>query len=133
MGALSDAGCDRAVAIADGYMGAWPASLDLYAAALERAGRPRTDGAIGAMPVWWVIAEDPEPERAKVGEAVDAASAVDQLVELAGRFPQLEDVHVFGALPGEPVDSATGRLRYVAGEVLPALRSASPASVVKST
>jgi alkanesulfonate monooxygenase SsuD/methylene tetrahydromethanopterin reductase-like flavin-dependent oxidoreductase (luciferase family) len=154
LGGLSKPAADRAVAIADGFMGAWPDSLDAYGDALERAGRPRTDGAIGGLPVWWVIAEDPERDWARVGDhalyqintyvkwgafpeaypdrdallasgiwqCFDGARAVDELVALVQRYPQIEDIHVFGALPGEPVDGATERLRYIADTVLPSAR-----------
>jgi len=154
LGGLSAPACDRAVAIGDGFMGAWPSSLPPYADALERAGYARTDGAIGGCPVWWVIAEDPEREWARVGDhalyqmnkyaswgafprpfadrdellttgvwqCFDAARAVEEAVELVKQFPQLEDIHVFAALPGESIDSATGRLRYIGEHVLPAAR-----------
>lgn len=160
LGGLSAPAADRAVAIADGYLGAWPDSIDDYCAALERAGQARTDGCIGGVPVWWVIAEDPEREWARVGDhalyqinkyvqwgsfprafadrdellasgiwqCFDADRAVDELVALAGRFPQLEDIHVFAALPGEPVDGATERLNYIADSVLPAARERLSAS-----
>jgi alkanesulfonate monooxygenase SsuD/methylene tetrahydromethanopterin reductase-like flavin-dependent oxidoreductase (luciferase family) len=155
LGALSDAGIDRAVAITDGYLAAWPANLDSYADALERAGQPRTAGRAGT-PAWWVVAEDPEREWAKVGDhalyqinqyadwgsipqrfadrdellasgvsawrCFDANQAVEELVALVKRFPQLEDIHVFAMLPGESVDSGTERLRYIAEKVLPEVR-----------
>ncbi len=53
---------------------------------------------------------------------MDADGAVEELVALVERFPQLEDIHVFGMLPCESVDSCTERLRYVAEKVLPEVR-----------
>jgi alkanesulfonate monooxygenase SsuD/methylene tetrahydromethanopterin reductase-like flavin-dependent oxidoreductase (luciferase family) len=154
LGGLSAPAADRAVAIADGFLGAWPDSLELYADALERAGQPRDGGVIGGLPLWWVVAEDPEREWARVGDhalyqinkyaewgafpepipdrdallrsgmwqCFDADRAVDELVALVERFPRIEDVHWFGALPGESLDSATARLRYIAEAVLPRAR-----------
>lgn len=68
MGALSAPAAERAVRIADGFMGAWPASLEPYVAAVVAQGGAPTDGAIGGMPLWWVVAEDPEREWARVGD-----------------------------------------------------------------
>jgi alkanesulfonate monooxygenase SsuD/methylene tetrahydromethanopterin reductase-like flavin-dependent oxidoreductase (luciferase family) len=68
LGALSLPAAERAVRIADGFMGAWPASLEFYTQALVNLGQQPTDGAIGGMPLWWVVAEDPEREWARVGD-----------------------------------------------------------------
>jgi alkanesulfonate monooxygenase SsuD/methylene tetrahydromethanopterin reductase-like flavin-dependent oxidoreductase (luciferase family) len=154
LGGLAAPACDRAVAIGDGFMGAWPSSLPPYADALERAGHARTDGAIGGMPVWWVVAEDPEREWARVGDhalyqinkyaswgafpkafadrdellasgiwqCFDASRAIEEIVALVEEFPQLEDIHVFAALPGESMETATPRLRYIGENVLPEAR-----------
>jgi alkanesulfonate monooxygenase SsuD/methylene tetrahydromethanopterin reductase-like flavin-dependent oxidoreductase (luciferase family) len=111
LGGLSVPACDRAVAIGDGFMGAWPSSLPLYADALERAGHTRTDGAIAGTPVWWVIAE-----------CFDADRAIEEIVALVEEFPQLNDIHVFAGLPGESMDTATPRLRYIGENVLPEVR-----------
>jgi alkanesulfonate monooxygenase SsuD/methylene tetrahydromethanopterin reductase-like flavin-dependent oxidoreductase (luciferase family) len=55
---------------------------------------------------------------------VDADGAIDFFGEAADAGVQ--EIHVFGVLPGEPVESATKRLRYIAENVAPAF-SAEPA------
>jgi alkanesulfonate monooxygenase SsuD/methylene tetrahydromethanopterin reductase-like flavin-dependent oxidoreductase (luciferase family) len=154
MAALSEPAADRAVALGDGFLGAWPGSLDVYVDALRRAGLSSTDGVIGGVPVWWVVAEDPEREWARVGDhalyqintyvkwgsfpqaydnrddllasgtwrALSGDQAVEELVDLARCYPQLEDIHFFGALPGESIETSTPRLRYLAESVLPRVR-----------
>jgi alkanesulfonate monooxygenase SsuD/methylene tetrahydromethanopterin reductase-like flavin-dependent oxidoreductase (luciferase family) len=157
MGGLSAPAAERAARIGDGYMGAWPASLPLYTDALVALGREPTHGAIGGLPLWWVIADDPEREWARVGDhalyqinryvdwgafgegtahfghrdellaaglwqALDGPAAVAGILDLIDRFPRIEDVHVFNALPGEDLDSGTARMEYVAEQVLPAVR-----------
>ncbi|GIX29769.1 MAG: monooxygenase [Porticoccaceae bacterium] len=57
-------------------------------------------------------------------ELWDADTAVRELSSLIERYPQIEDIHFWARFPGEPVDSATRRLRYIASQVLPRLRAA---------
>jgi alkanesulfonate monooxygenase SsuD/methylene tetrahydromethanopterin reductase-like flavin-dependent oxidoreductase (luciferase family) len=53
----------------------------------------------------------------------DADQAVDALSELVQDRPQIQDIHFWPQLPGEPVDDGTERLRYVAENVLPRVRA----------
>ncbi len=53
----------------------------------------------------------------------DAAAATDALVALLADRPQVKDVHFFAQLPGEPVDSGSARLEYIADKVIPAVRA----------
>jgi alkanesulfonate monooxygenase SsuD/methylene tetrahydromethanopterin reductase-like flavin-dependent oxidoreductase (luciferase family) len=52
---------------------------------------------------------------------LDAAGAVDYLGGLIKEHPQIEDLHVFASIPGEPPESGAERVEYIAREVLPAL------------
>lgn len=156
MGGMSPPACERAARLGDGFLGAWPSQLQLYLEALKAVGRDPSDATI-SVPLWWVIAEDPEREWARVGDhalyqintyvdwdafgegashfghrdelleagiwqALDGPGAVAALQELLADFPQIEDVHFFNALPGEPLSSGSARLEYVARTVMPAVR-----------
>lgn len=55
-------------------------------------------------------------------ELWDASEAVDRLSELMERYPQIEDIHFWAQLPGEPVSSGDRRMDYIAGKVLPLLK-----------
>ena len=50
---------------------------------------------------------------------MDAATAVDELTEMLHRYPQVKDVHFWSQLPGEPVESGSRRLEYLAAKVIP--------------
>ena len=65
---------------------------------------PRTDGVLAGTLMWWVVAEDPEREWARVGD-------------------RAKDVRFHPSLPGEPIDSANARLRFVGETVLPQARA----------
>ncbi len=52
---------------------------------------------------------------------LDAEAAVSHVRALVQDCPQIEDVHVFAQIPGEPPESAAPRIEYLAREVLPAL------------
>jgi alkanesulfonate monooxygenase SsuD/methylene tetrahydromethanopterin reductase-like flavin-dependent oxidoreductase (luciferase family) len=54
--------------------------------------------------------------------AWDPDSAVSHLVELCRRHPQIEDIHFWAQLPGEPVDSGSVRVEVLATKVMPRLR-----------
>ncbi len=155
LGGMAPAAIDRAIALGDGFMGAWPSNLEEYAAGLARAGMAPTDGVIEGMPVWLVIADDPEREWARVGDhalymmntyadwgafpsrfnhrdellggglwqCVEGTRAIEEIVALVERFPQIQDLHFFGFLPGEPSESANERLEYISAKILPELRS----------
>lgn len=51
-----------------------------------------------------------------------AEQAVRHLGELLTRYPQIEDLHFWAQFPGEPVESGTRRMEYIAEKVLPRLR-----------
>ncbi|MBC3192764.1 LLM class flavin-dependent oxidoreductase [Pseudonocardia sp. C8] len=53
---------------------------------------------------------------------MDAPAAVDHLAGLLRETPQIRDVHFWAMLPGEPVDSGSERIAYLADKVVPALR-----------
>jgi alkanesulfonate monooxygenase SsuD/methylene tetrahydromethanopterin reductase-like flavin-dependent oxidoreductase (luciferase family) len=52
---------------------------------------------------------------------VDAAGAIDYFADAADAGVQ--EIHLFGVLPGEPVESGTERLQYVSEHVVPAFRA----------
>jgi alkanesulfonate monooxygenase SsuD/methylene tetrahydromethanopterin reductase-like flavin-dependent oxidoreductase (luciferase family) len=54
---------------------------------------------------------------------LDAAGAIAHLRGLAEDCPQIEDVHIFAQIPGEPLESGARRLEYIARNVLPELRA----------
>ena len=49
--------------------------------------------------------------------------AVDELVKLIEENPLIEDVHFWAQLPGEPVESGSRRIEYMAAKVLPEVRA----------
>ncbi len=54
--------------------------------------------------------------------AWDPDSAVQHLVELCRRHPQIEDIHFWAQLPGEQVDSGSARVDVLATKVMPRVR-----------
>lgn len=55
-------------------------------------------------------------------QLMDAETAVDHFTELLRGTPQIRDVHFWAMLPGEPVESGSERIAYLADKVVPALR-----------
>jgi len=55
-------------------------------------------------------------------ELWDAEQAVRELSTMIEHYPQLEDIHFWAQFPGEPVESGTRRMAYIAEKVLPRLR-----------
>jgi len=55
-------------------------------------------------------------------ELWDADTAAQRLGQLVRDHPMISDIHFWAQFPGEPVESGTRRLRYVAERVLPRLR-----------
>ncbi len=55
-------------------------------------------------------------------ELWDAETAVAQLTELLLEWPQIIDIHFWAQFPGEPVDSGSRRIEYIATNVLPRVR-----------
>ncbi|HEX5650000.1 MAG TPA: hypothetical protein VFX69_10130, partial [Steroidobacteraceae bacterium] len=56
-------------------------------------------------------------------ELWDADTAVTKLTELLATYPQIQDVHFWAQLPGEPVASGQRRIEYMAKHVLPRVRA----------
>ena len=54
----------------------------------------------------------------------DPETAVAELTALLTGTPQIRDVHFWAQLPGEPVDSGSARIEFLATKVLPAVRQA---------
>jgi alkanesulfonate monooxygenase SsuD/methylene tetrahydromethanopterin reductase-like flavin-dependent oxidoreductase (luciferase family) len=55
-------------------------------------------------------------------QLMDAEAAVTQLTTMLRDRPQIKDVHFWAQLPGEPVDSGSERIAYLADKVVPAVR-----------
>ncbi|WP_292814188.1 LLM class flavin-dependent oxidoreductase [Microbacterium sp.] len=53
----------------------------------------------------------------------DAPKAVDELVSLARRYPQVRDYHFWAQFPGETVESGSARIQYIADNVIPQVTS----------
>jgi alkanesulfonate monooxygenase SsuD/methylene tetrahydromethanopterin reductase-like flavin-dependent oxidoreductase (luciferase family) len=53
----------------------------------------------------------------------DQQTAIDTLVDLVRDCPIVRDVHLWPQLPGEPIESGSERLQFVADKVLPEVRS----------
>lgn len=56
-------------------------------------------------------------------ELWNANEAVDRLSALLEQYPQIEDIHFWAQLPGEPVSAGDRRIDYIADTVLPRIRS----------
>ena len=57
-------------------------------------------------------------------ELWDADQAVAGLTAMLRDYPQIVDVHFWAQFPGEPVDSGSRRIEYMASHVLPRVREA---------
>ena len=55
-------------------------------------------------------------------ELWDGATAVERLTALLRECPQIRDVHFWAQLPGEPVESGSRRIEYLAQRVIPKVR-----------
>ncbi len=51
-----------------------------------------------------------------------ADQAVENLTTMLRQYPQIEDVHFWAQFPGEPIESGSARMEYLAKEVLPRVR-----------
>lgn len=49
----------------------------------------------------------------------DASKAVEELVALARKYPQIRDFHFWAQFPGETVESGSARIQYIADHVIP--------------
>ena len=56
-------------------------------------------------------------------ELCDADAAVAGLNKMLTDYPQIADVHFWAQFPGEPVESGSRRIEYLAAEVLPRVRA----------
>ena len=56
---------------------------------------------------------------AGVYRLMDASPAVEELAALATEHPQVRDFHYWAQLPGEPVESGSARIQYLADHVIP--------------
>ncbi len=54
----------------------------------------------------------------------DGDTAVRELTNLLQQYPQIRDVHFWAQFPGEPLESGSARIQYMADRVLPKLRAA---------
>jgi alkanesulfonate monooxygenase SsuD/methylene tetrahydromethanopterin reductase-like flavin-dependent oxidoreductase (luciferase family) len=54
---------------------------------------------------------------------LDARAAADELTVMLEAYPQVRDVHFWAQLPGEPVESGSRRLEYIAAKVIPEVAS----------
>jgi alkanesulfonate monooxygenase SsuD/methylene tetrahydromethanopterin reductase-like flavin-dependent oxidoreductase (luciferase family) len=53
----------------------------------------------------------------------DADGAVNHLTQLLREYPEIVDVHFWAQFPGEPVESGSVRIEYIARHVLPRVRA----------
>jgi hypothetical protein len=56
-------------------------------------------------------------------ELCDADVAVASLTRMLRDYPEIIDVHFWAQFPGEPVDSGSARIQYIARDVLPRVRA----------
>ncbi|MDE0884192.1 MAG: LLM class flavin-dependent oxidoreductase [Myxococcota bacterium] len=57
-------------------------------------------------------------------ECWDANTAIKELTRFLRDSPEIRDVHFWAQFPGEPVESGSRRIQYMASEVLPEVRKA---------
>jgi len=55
-------------------------------------------------------------------ELWDANEAIDRLSSLIETYPQIDDIHFWPQLPGEPVSAGDRRIEYIADRVLPHIK-----------
>jgi len=53
---------------------------------------------------------------------LDTETAVDELVALLRAWPQIRDLHFWAKLPGEGIESSSGRIEHFASHVVPRVR-----------
>jgi alkanesulfonate monooxygenase SsuD/methylene tetrahydromethanopterin reductase-like flavin-dependent oxidoreductase (luciferase family) len=151
MGGSADAAIERTARLADGFLSSTDADVERYAATCERLGVPaerrhaentawvivdpdpeaclRRVGPhilyqVNQYVEYGVLPGPPFEDPAKLVEQgfysfVDADGAIELFRRSAATGA--EEIHLFGALPGEPVEQGSARLEYVAREVIPAL------------
>ncbi len=57
-------------------------------------------------------------------ECWDADTAVEELTRFISESPEIRDVHFWAQFPGEPLESGSRRIEYMATQVLPRVREA---------
>ena len=154
MGGMADPAIERAARLGDGFLSTGSIGHDVYAKAAGDSGAifagnwgiiapdPEAEAAhIGDFALYqsnqyiqWGAFGPPD----QVPEFPDAATALDQglyemwdadqavaaLTDMLTAYPQIEDVHFWAQLPGEPVESGSRRIQYMADAVLPRVRAA---------
>lgn len=115
IGGMTPPAIDRAARLGDGFLSTQNAHHEMYLEGLDRAGRPRSEGAIYAGQ-WAIVAEDPEAEWARIGQ-----HALYQLNEYIGwgafgppdetpLFPDAQSIVDAGAFQLWDVDTAIREL-----------------------
>jgi alkanesulfonate monooxygenase SsuD/methylene tetrahydromethanopterin reductase-like flavin-dependent oxidoreductase (luciferase family) len=56
-------------------------------------------------------------------ELLDGDAAVASLTKMLREYPEIVDVHFWAQFPGEPVDSGSARIEYIAHNVIPRVRA----------
>jgi len=79
-------------------------------------------GAFGPPEAVRPFPDAPTAIRDGLYELYDADAAVEQLTRMLLDYPEIVDVHFWAQFPGEPVDSGSARIEYVARRVLPRVR-----------
>jgi alkanesulfonate monooxygenase SsuD/methylene tetrahydromethanopterin reductase-like flavin-dependent oxidoreductase (luciferase family) len=72
-----------------------------------------------------VVPQFPDPEAIIASGAYqlwDGATAANEIAALVKGRPQIEDIHFWAQLPGESVESGSGRIEFIATKVLPEVR-----------
>ncbi|MEY1676325.1 LLM class flavin-dependent oxidoreductase [Gordonia sp. ABKF26] len=90
VGAMADPAIERAARIGDGFLSTQNAHHASYLDALERLGRPRSEGRIFAGQ-WTIIADDPEREWSRIGG--HALYQINKYIEMGafGPVPQFTE------------------------------------------
>jgi alkanesulfonate monooxygenase SsuD/methylene tetrahydromethanopterin reductase-like flavin-dependent oxidoreductase (luciferase family) len=81
-------------------------------------------GAFGPPEQVPLFADAPTALREGLYQLWDAEQAVAGLVAMLREYPEVIDVHFWAQFPGEPIESGSARMEYIARNVLPRVRSA---------
>ena len=88
----------------------------------------RNEG-LGGTLTTLLVSREPEaravlgiPEHVAIAAVLPIGRPVKQLTKLLLDYPQIIDVHFWAQFPGEPVDSGSRRIEYIAQHVLPEVR-----------
>ncbi len=69
LGGMAPPAVERAARVADGFLSTGGLGMDNYCEALQRVGKPLSEGRI-ILGCWAIIAEDPEAEAARIGDHI---------------------------------------------------------------